>query len=58
MLRYAVIGVGINVNHQSFPAELRTLATSLRSESGRPCARENAPDCVAAIAGGGDSHCS
>jgi BirA family biotin operon repressor/biotin-[acetyl-CoA-carboxylase] ligase len=34
MLRYAVIGVGINVNHQSFPAELATLATSLRRESG------------------------
>jgi BirA family transcriptional regulator, biotin operon repressor / biotin---[acetyl-CoA-carboxylase] ligase len=40
MLRYAVIGVGINVNHQSFPAELETLATSLRRESGKPWARE------------------
>ena len=40
MLRYAVIGIGINVNHQSFPAELETLATSLRHESGRKWARE------------------
>jgi BirA family biotin operon repressor/biotin-[acetyl-CoA-carboxylase] ligase len=40
MLRYAVIGVGINVNQQGFPAELQALATSLRSESGRTWARE------------------
>jgi BirA family transcriptional regulator, biotin operon repressor / biotin---[acetyl-CoA-carboxylase] ligase len=40
MLRYAVIGVGINVNHESFPAELRDIATSLRQESGRKWVRE------------------
>ncbi len=40
MLRYAVVGVGINVNHQSFPAELEALATSLRHESGRKWALE------------------
>jgi len=40
MLRYAVIGVGINVNHESFPAELEDLATSLRRESGSRWARE------------------
>jgi BirA family biotin operon repressor/biotin-[acetyl-CoA-carboxylase] ligase len=40
MLRYAVIGVGINVNQQSFPAELEAIATSLRRESGRRWARE------------------
>jgi BirA family transcriptional regulator, biotin operon repressor / biotin---[acetyl-CoA-carboxylase] ligase len=40
MLRYAVIGVGINVNHQSFPSELESLATSLRRESGKQWARE------------------
>lgn len=28
-LRYAVIGVGINVHHASFPAELASIATSL-----------------------------
>ncbi|HWW99092.1 MAG TPA: biotin--[acetyl-CoA-carboxylase] ligase [Edaphobacter sp.] len=41
MLRYAVAGVGINVNHQSFPAELEALATSLRRESGREWERES-----------------
>jgi BirA family biotin operon repressor/biotin-[acetyl-CoA-carboxylase] ligase len=40
MLRYAVIGVGINVNQQSFPAELEAIATSLRRESGRTWVRE------------------
>ena len=40
MLRYAVIGVGINVNHEIFPPELEELATSLRRESGRAWARE------------------
>jgi BirA family biotin operon repressor/biotin-[acetyl-CoA-carboxylase] ligase len=33
-LRYAVIGIGINVNHASFPAELQSLATSLRLAAG------------------------
>ena len=40
MLRYAVIGVGINVNHNSFPSELEALATSLRRETGRSWERE------------------
>jgi BirA family biotin operon repressor/biotin-[acetyl-CoA-carboxylase] ligase len=40
MLRYAVVGVGINVNQQSFPAELQALATSLLRESGKKWARE------------------
>jgi BirA family biotin operon repressor/biotin-[acetyl-CoA-carboxylase] ligase len=40
MLRYAVIGVGINVNHERFPAELEDLATSLRRESGSRWTRE------------------
>ena len=31
-LRYAVIGVGININHAQFPEDLVTLATSLRLE--------------------------
>jgi BirA family transcriptional regulator, biotin operon repressor / biotin---[acetyl-CoA-carboxylase] ligase len=39
-LRYAVIGVGINVNHTNFPAELEQIATSLRQESGRTWARK------------------
>jgi BirA family transcriptional regulator, biotin operon repressor / biotin---[acetyl-CoA-carboxylase] ligase len=32
MLRYAVIGIGINVGHESFPAELAKAATSLKIE--------------------------
>lgn len=40
MLRYAVIGVGLNVNHASFPAELVALATSLRLESCKEIPRE------------------
>ena len=40
MLRYAVIGVGVNVNHERFPVELADLATSLRRESGRLWPRE------------------
>jgi BirA family transcriptional regulator, biotin operon repressor / biotin---[acetyl-CoA-carboxylase] ligase len=40
MLRYAVVGVGVNVNHQSFPPELEAFAASLRLESGKKWARE------------------
>jgi len=40
MLRYAVIGIGINVNHAEFPAELEALATSLRMESRGEVSRE------------------
>jgi BirA family biotin operon repressor/biotin-[acetyl-CoA-carboxylase] ligase len=32
MLRHAVIGIGINCNHTSFPPELEAIATSLRRE--------------------------
>jgi BirA family biotin operon repressor/biotin-[acetyl-CoA-carboxylase] ligase len=39
-LRYAVIGIGINVNHAEFPLELATLATSLRRETSREWSRE------------------
>jgi BirA family biotin operon repressor/biotin-[acetyl-CoA-carboxylase] ligase len=31
-LRYALIGIGINVNHTAFPPELDAIATSLRRE--------------------------
>lgn len=34
-LRFAVIGIGINVGQQSFPAELSALATSLAMETGK-----------------------
>jgi BirA family biotin operon repressor/biotin-[acetyl-CoA-carboxylase] ligase len=35
-LRYAIIGIGINVNHSSFPAELEPVATSIRREMQPP----------------------
>jgi BirA family biotin operon repressor/biotin-[acetyl-CoA-carboxylase] ligase len=40
-LRYAVIGVGININHPSFPPEIAPLATSLRLASGKPLQRSS-----------------
>jgi BirA family biotin operon repressor/biotin-[acetyl-CoA-carboxylase] ligase len=39
-LRYAVVGVGINVNHQAFPGDLARVATSLFIESERRFERE------------------
>lgn len=36
---YAVIGIGINANHLSFPAELSEKATSLQRETGAPVSR-------------------
>jgi BirA family biotin operon repressor/biotin-[acetyl-CoA-carboxylase] ligase len=36
----AIAGIGINVNHTSFPPELASLATSLRIQTGRPLDRE------------------
>jgi len=38
-VRYIVIGIGINVNHTSFPAELQPIATSLRVASGKEWSR-------------------
>ena len=35
-----IVGVGINVNHSSFPAELSNIATSLRIATGRIQSRE------------------
>ncbi|MBI3470528.1 MAG: biotin--[acetyl-CoA-carboxylase] ligase [Candidatus Solibacter usitatus] len=37
----AIAGIGINVNHQSFPGDLAGLATSLRLAAGRPFSRED-----------------
>jgi BirA family biotin operon repressor/biotin-[acetyl-CoA-carboxylase] ligase len=34
-VRYVVIGMGLNVNHAEFPAELEAIATSLRIEAGQ-----------------------
>jgi BirA family biotin operon repressor/biotin-[acetyl-CoA-carboxylase] ligase len=39
-LRYAVIGVGINLNHAQFSPELEHVATSLRMELGERISRE------------------
>jgi BirA family biotin operon repressor/biotin-[acetyl-CoA-carboxylase] ligase len=39
-LRYAVIGIGINVGHAVFPAELAALATSLRIATGQAVYRQ------------------
>ncbi len=39
-LRYAVIGIGLNLNHSELPPELSTLATSLRLETGHAIARQ------------------
>jgi BirA family transcriptional regulator, biotin operon repressor / biotin---[acetyl-CoA-carboxylase] ligase len=38
-LHAVVVGIGINVNHPSIPAELRGIATSLRLEGGKPYSR-------------------
>ena len=40
-VRYAVIGIGINVNHTRFPAELRNAATSLCMESDCAVSRQD-----------------
>ena len=39
-LRYAVIGIGLNVGHPEFPKELRGIATSLLLETGQAWSRE------------------
>src|SRR3984893_15633964 len=39
LVRFVIVGIGVNVNQEQFPAELAPLATSLRIESGRPQSR-------------------
>jgi BirA family biotin operon repressor/biotin-[acetyl-CoA-carboxylase] ligase len=39
LLRYAVIGIGLNINHESFPPKLASLATSLRIATGEAQSR-------------------
>jgi BirA family biotin operon repressor/biotin-[acetyl-CoA-carboxylase] ligase len=39
LLRYAVIGIGLNINHETFPPELATIATSLRIATNQPQSR-------------------
>jgi BirA family biotin operon repressor/biotin-[acetyl-CoA-carboxylase] ligase len=38
-VRHIVVGIGINVNQESFPPEIAEIATSLRIEGGRPYSR-------------------
>jgi BirA family transcriptional regulator, biotin operon repressor / biotin---[acetyl-CoA-carboxylase] ligase len=39
-LRYAILGVGINVHHRAFPPGIASLATSLRLEGAAPVRRQ------------------
>jgi BirA family biotin operon repressor/biotin-[acetyl-CoA-carboxylase] ligase len=38
-VRFVVVGIGINVNQEKFPAEIAAVAGSLRKESGRTHSR-------------------
>ena len=38
-INYVVIGVGINVNQETFPDEIKETATSLKVETGKPVKR-------------------
>jgi BirA family biotin operon repressor/biotin-[acetyl-CoA-carboxylase] ligase len=38
-VRFVIVGIGINVNQEKFPAELSGIATSLRREAGRTFSR-------------------
>ena len=40
-VRHAVVGIGINVHQENFPAGLAPIACSLRSESGKAWARQD-----------------
>jgi BirA family biotin operon repressor/biotin-[acetyl-CoA-carboxylase] ligase len=35
LVRFLIVGIGLNVNQKEFPAELDSIATSLRAESGK-----------------------
>ena len=39
LVRFVIVGIGLNVNQEKFPGELGSVATSLRIESGRPQSR-------------------
>lgn len=40
-LRYAVIGVGINIHHRAFPSDIASLATSLHIEGAKDMSRQS-----------------
>lgn len=39
LVRFVIVGIGINVNQEKFPGELSGIATSLRAETGKPQSR-------------------
>ena len=39
LVRFVIVGIGINVNQENFPPELAGIATSLRAETGRNLSR-------------------
>jgi BirA family biotin operon repressor/biotin-[acetyl-CoA-carboxylase] ligase len=39
LVRFVIVGIGLNVNQEKFPGELGATATSLRAETGRPQSR-------------------
>ena len=47
-LEHVILGIGLNVNQRGFPAPIRTLATSMRIETGREHAVDGMLDAVLA----------
>ncbi len=45
-LKYAVVGIGLNIGHRGFPLELASVATSLYLESDRDFSREVVLACI------------
>jgi BirA family biotin operon repressor/biotin-[acetyl-CoA-carboxylase] ligase len=39
LVRFVIVGIGINVNQETFPSELHRVATSLRAETGKTQSR-------------------
>lgn len=52
MIEHVILGIGLNVNQRDFPASIRTLATSVRIETGREHAVEEMLRTVLAALGG------
>jgi BirA family transcriptional regulator, biotin operon repressor / biotin---[acetyl-CoA-carboxylase] ligase len=51
-LEHVILGIGLNVNQRGFPAPIRTLATSMRIETGREHAVDRMLDVVLAALDG------